>query len=747
MSEPQPHGAQADHNLLFGVLALQMDFISRDQLVAALHAWVLAKEHTLGQILCAQGAMAQDECDLLGPLVEKHLQKHGGSAERSLAAIVPTLSVHEPLAKVLDPTLQASLLHLQPKAAGDQKLVDPYSTLGQEQQPDTSSLSRFRILRPHARGGLGEVFVALDGELHREVALKEIQNQHADKKDSRSRFLMEAEITGGLEHPGIVPVYSLGHYSDGRPYYAMRFIKGDSLAEAIKHFHTPDRLKLDAGKRQLALRALLRRFVDVCNAVAYAHSRGVLHRDLKPGNIMLGSYGETLVVDWGLAKAGGRDESANGPTEQPLVPHSGSGSAPTQMGTAIGTPAFMSPEQAEGRLDALGPQSDVYSLGATLYQLLTGKAPFEGDVGEVLRSVQKGKVIPPRNISQEVPRPLEAICLRAMTLRPESRYATPLELATDVEHWLADEPVTAYREPLAARAGRWMRRHKTTMATATSLLLAAVVASTFGIVLIGQKNVEIGAERQEALRERDRAEANFKLAREAVEKTLGDVSQNDRLKETNFQDLRVDLLQAAAHFYEEFVKQKSHDPLLEADHGRAYYRLARLRLEMAEPKAAQADLEMMHRIFSKLAEEHPEDPSYREELAASLYGMALSFTGQGAPREAEEWCRKGLAIQKALVQENPAAESYREQLAMSQLSLGQVLNSQGKAKEAEESFRTALAMQKALIERDPKEPHFRQQMAFTLTSMGDLLLAQNKPIEAEQTHQAALAIEEVLTRE
>src|SRR5262249_52918618 len=147
---------------------------------------------------------------------------------------------------------------------------------------------------------------AHDHELHREVALKEIQDRHADHPESRGRFLLEAEITGGLEHPGIVPVYGLGTYADGRPYYAMRFIKGDSLKDAIERFHKTDVAGRDPGERTLALRQLLRRLIDVCNAIAYAHSRGILHRDLKPGNIMLGRYGETLVVDWGLAKPQGQ---------------------------------------------------------------------------------------------------------------------------------------------------------------------------------------------------------------------------------------------------------------------------------------------------------------------------------------------------------------------------------------------------------------------------------------------------------
>ncbi len=438
----------ADRHLLFGILALQLDFINREQLVTAMHAWALDKQRSLGDILSAQNALAADNRSLLDALVEKHLVLHGNDPHKCLAAVGANRAVPEDFKAIADADVQATASFLPSKPPADPFATrDPYATAPPDSQSSASlergamPTRRYQKVRPHAKGGLGEVFVAEDSELHREIALKEIQTQHADDIGSRDRFVLEAEITGGLEHPGIVPVYGLGAYADGRPFYAMRFIRGDNLKDAIAHFHNKPHPVAGAVKDprptnarvafdSLEFRQLLGRFLGVCNAIAYAHSRGVVHRDLKPGNVMLGKFGETLVVDWGLAKVVGSTES--GPSgEATLRPASGSGIAETVAGNAIGTPVYMSPEQAAGNVDQIGPASDVYGLGATLFSMLTDRAPVRGDnLVDVLHKVQGGDVgfnaaTQDKPLPTGLPRPLIAICQKAMALRPRTVMPRP----------------------------------------------------------------------------------------------------------------------------------------------------------------------------------------------------------------------------------------------------------------------------------------------------------------------------------
>jgi serine/threonine-protein kinase len=323
----------ADHHLLFGLLALQNGLINQGQLVAAFQAWTLDKARALADHLVDRGDLDAEDRFAVDVLVARHIKKHGGDVEKSLAAVPANRSTRASLAALGEPEIEATLARVTRSKNGQttEEEDDPDRTGGWSIGASSSDGQRFRLLRPHARGGLGEVFLALDAELHREVALKQILERHADDPASRQRFVAEAEITGGLEHPGVVPVYGLATYDGGRPYYAMRFIKGDSLKEAIKRFHSDPSVKSDSGRRSLELRKLLHRFLAVWNAIGYAHSRGVIHRDIKPANIILGNHGETLVVDWGLAKVIGRADPSVG--EQTIAPSS-SGSSETLPGSA-----------------------------------------------------------------------------------------------------------------------------------------------------------------------------------------------------------------------------------------------------------------------------------------------------------------------------------------------------------------------------------------------------------------------------
>jgi serine/threonine-protein kinase len=739
----------ADRNLLFGILALQMDFLSRDALVEAMHAWVLDKKKSLGQILVKQGALREEERLLLEPVVQKHVERHEGDPQKSLAAVSSLGPVRQDLQQIADPEVHASLAatpapnpptpgHECPTppaqdAAGDGLATGPLRAAGTPACPGL----RYHILRPHAKGGLGEVFVARDEELGREVALKEIQTEHADDPESRTRFVLEAEVTGNLEHPGIVPVYGLGRYDNGRPYYAMRLVRGDSLHDAIRRFHEADAAARKPGERVLELRNLLGRFVDVCNAVAYAHSRGVLHRDLKASNVMLGKYGETLVVDWGLAKAVGRPEG----TSEATLRTGSADLAATRMGTAVGTPAYMSPEQAAGRLDLLGPASDVYSLGATLYCLLTGKAPFAGkDVAEVIRKVQGGDFPPPRQVKKEVPPTLEAICLKAMALKPEGRYASAQALADEIEHWLADEPVAAYGEPWTARAGRWVRRHRTKVTAAVAAVAVAAVCLATATVLLAAAN------RRERT-QKERADRNLAKARKAVEDYCTNVAADVRLKQVDLHELRKKLLQTAVPFYEELIEQEGDDAELQADRGKAYLRLAFLQAEMGEGDEAIANYRQMQAIFAELDRGHPGTPKYRQDLALSHNNLGNLLQARGQFKEAEDAYRQALAILETLARDFPTVPDYRRDLARSHNNLGFLLQARGQFKEAEDAYRQALAIQEKLARDSPYVPEHRRGLALSHNNLGILLKARGQFKEAEDAYRQALDIREKLARD
>jgi tetratricopeptide (TPR) repeat protein/tRNA A-37 threonylcarbamoyl transferase component Bud32 len=376
-------------------------------------------------------------------------------------------------------------------------------------QPQVRS-PRYAVGKFHARGGIGEVWLAKDTEIGRQVALKRLRKKRLDQKE---RFLAEAQITGQLEHPGIVPVHDLGIDEDGQAFYVMSFIRGRPLREAIEAHHAGGPVSAEA--REVERARLLEVFVKVCQAVAYAHHRGVIHRDLKPENVMLGPFGEALVLDWGMAKVLNQPELPAG--AEPVQPHYSSGSSETGEGAVMGSPAYMAPEMAEGRAAAADERTDVYLLGATLYHILTGRAPRQGSShSEVIELARTTPPPSPRRIKPDVPRALDAVCMKAMAHRPEDRYAGALALAEDMERYLAGAPVSAYREPLPARAWRWCKRHRQALGRAAAAVLALVVVVAAGGLV------------REALRKAEEAEAQkLEAEREAEYRWRRDQARSD----------------------------------------------------------------------------------------------------------------------------------------------------------------------------------------------------------------------------
>jgi WD40 repeat protein/serine/threonine protein kinase len=555
----------ADHDLLFEALAVHLGFVGRSAMAEACRILAAGGAGTscLAQLLVERGVLSSDRVAILESLVDDQLTRHSGNIRECLNALAAFGRLRHDLERRLaglesrHPTVSSIPIERPAPAAPEASRSNgesapgpaaPQSSVPEADEDDDDdpnddgnehderefewSLTppgslghRFQILHAHARGGIGVVSLAFDSELQREVALKQIKTESADDPDSRARFLLEAEVTGRLEHPGIVPVYGLGFDDQGRPYYAMRFVRGITLEEAIaKHHKSESNGAADLRARALELRQLLGRFGNVCHTMAYAHSRGVLHRDLKPANVLLGPYNETLIVDWGLAKVLRQgqapplipsEEEKSGPEQKKparparIIPPLGqSSSTETVAGAAFGTPAFMSPEQAEGQLDRLGPASDVYGLGAVLYTLLCGRPPFEYawcEVTTLLARVKNGEFPHPRQVNPRVARPLEAVCLKAMAKVPEQRYPDAEELAADIERWLGDEPVLAHRETLWARLMRWCRRHRPLVASAGVLLVTAVAGLTLGIVVLDRAQRETEHQREVAVLESESA--------------------------------------------------------------------------------------------------------------------------------------------------------------------------------------------------------------------------------------------------
>lgn len=471
-TEPQPPSeTKPDLDLAMAVVLLRQGAINERQLNQLASNWTAFGVCSFAEHAARQGVVSEQQAVEIRQQARAMLK----DAMRSSEAIGIHSSHDRAYRSKLDPS---------GRLARTLGIADDTMLAGDEVE-DRSLGARYTLLRKLGQGGLGVVWLARDENLQRYVAVKEILRETDADAFAQSHFRREAEITGRLEHPGIVPIYQFGcDERTGKSFYVMRFMGRRTLQDAIAEYHE----RADAGDRDtsMMLHRLLTAFVSVCHAVGHAHSRRIVHRDLKPSNVALDEFGQVTLLDWGLAKVNeqtGLYDIAG--RAEPGDLHTTGASA---LGRVIGTPLYMAPEQASGRLEDVDELTDVYGLGGMLYAILTGVGPHQATVDsietklaarEVLSRIVADPITAPNKLVKETPPELNAICLKALSRRPYLRYASANELAQDVERYLAGSPVQAYDAPMKRRASRWMSQHPTltqAVLLVASLVLIAVIA-------------------------------------------------------------------------------------------------------------------------------------------------------------------------------------------------------------------------------------------------------------------------------
>lgn len=554
---------------------------------------------------------------------------------------------------------------------------------------------RYKILCECGQGGLGVVFTARDQQLNRIVALKKLHPHLASSSGAVDRFEAEAEITGELQHPAIAPIYSLGMATDGTPFYTMRFIEGKSLA---------DRLKKDGENRSdfgtPEFRQLISTFNQVTRAVDFSHSKQIIHRDIKPANIMLGDYGETFLVDWGLAKSiEQRDHSTDAnfendstisllPSEkQPLK------SNRTRAGDIVGTPAFMSPEQARGETE-LTSATDIYGLGATLFSILTGRTPFaKTDSTATLAKLRAGEIPVALDVNTEIPVELNAICRKAMHPRPNERYATANELRNDLERWLSDEPISILVESIGSRIRRGVRKRFAFVASIVVGSVACLILVAAGLIVTSSQNHELNKLNQQltvseesAQTSRELANLNFRHAQEIVGEFLVEVAEAPALKNgrADSEEFRKDLLEKARKYYETFIAENASDNRTRLELINAQEKLATIYKEFGDFAQCEDTCNNgLKRIL--LLDDSDLTPVEKADLAASFYHMrGVSQDYLGRIDESIESLKLAVQTRQEIVDLGLGDPLFIRNLTRNQGSLALALIENGQRKEADQ---------------------------------------------------------------
>ncbi|HEV3082870.1 MAG TPA: tetratricopeptide repeat protein [Gemmataceae bacterium] len=718
---------------------------------------------------------------LLADLIEELTAKLQAGEKVDLAAYADAHPGHAQQLRQLLPALQM-LAAVGSSAGGDSASASAYEL---EPRLVSGVLGDYRIIRQIGRGGMGIVYEAEQISLKRRVALKVLPFAAMLDPRQLQRFHNEAQAAACLHHNHIVPVFAVG-CDRNLHYYAMQFIDGQSLESLIRELRRQGGLEKDDDQTSSAapassaattsplaalptersnrgrgyFRAAAQLGRQAALALEHAHQQSVVHRDIKPGNLLVDRRGEIWITDFGLARCKGDTEL-------------------TRTGDLLGTIRYMSPEQAQGKPGLMDHRTDIYSLGATLYELLTLRPVFAGrDRQQLLRQIADQEPRPLRRFNKALPAELEIIVLKALAKHPAERYATAQEMADDLERFLDDKPIKARRPTLRERAARWSRRHKSVVAAGVLVLfmgLSALVVST--LFFLGQRN-------EKSLR--------MRKGREIVDgmyvKTVGKWPAH----QVHLERAQVELLNEALGYYQEFAREDAGNAALIFDTGKAYHRIADIqhklgrlpeakdafaralaaleqvtsqdaasrdsRFELAGTRNDWADLlrdtdqhveaEKAYRaaraLFAELATEEPGRRDYWDGVAGCSMNLGIVLAAQGRPQDAEKAHREAQTIFRKLVADEPAASAYRYDLALSLNSLASVLRDTGRFQEAEPLYRNALDIFLKLSKEFPDRPVYREALGTSYHSAATLLVLAGRPQEGEKTYQQALALREKL---
>jgi serine/threonine protein kinase/Flp pilus assembly protein TadD len=611
-----------------------------------------------------------------------------------------------------------------------------------EYQPDGDSPPRegpgtvigpYKLLQQIGEGGMGAVYMAeQERPVRRRVALKVIK-PGMDSKQVIARFEAERQALALMDHLHIAKVLDAGTTAEGRPFFVMELVRGVPITKFCDQEHLTPRERLEL-------------FVPVCQAVQHAHQKGVIHRDLKPSNILVTLYdGKPVpkVIDFGVAKA-----LHTKLTDRTMF---------TEFGAVVGTLEYMSPEQAELSGLDVDTRSDIYSLGVLLYELLTGTTPFDrkrlrqaalaevlriiheeeppkpstrlSQSGESLAGIAAARKTEPARLTKLVRGELDWIVMKALEKDRARRYDTANGLARDLQRYLADEPVEACPPGAGYRLRKFARRYRAALATAAAfagLLVLAAGVSAWQAWRARQAEAQARAERDAAQAARERADQNFALAKDAVDKYLSKVTDNVKLSQDDFHQLRKELLETALPFYQKFADQEGQDPELRAARGQAYHRLAVLRDDMGDRATALADYRRALEILEPLVVEFPAVAPYRKALADSQVKYGYLLGEMGRPVEAETQLRKALTISEQLVTEFPTVPEYRVDLAECRTDLGILLGRLGRAPETEVQYRKALALREKLAADFPTVAVYQRNVAGALHNLAMAFLGDTR---------------------